>query len=302
VNGIIFMTFTPLLGMSAVVKRFLQPSDVGVRRAVTSMTIDDCVGGKWEADTPWAGMTWVGHFTREEADHTIATYAEHERETRAYGVPMMGEGRIYPIRDTAIACDPFDIPRHYARIAGIDFGYNDPCAIVWVAWDRDADIVYVYDAYRRKEETPTYHIQTLHSKDPDHDIPVSWPHDGLKRDARSGRPMWRQFRNEQVPMLPFSARYEDDVGGSQPKEPIVLELLERMKTGRFKVFRHLGIWFEEFRVYHRKDGRIYDRQGDDLMQATEYAVMMLRKARVSMRGRPVRRSRYTRPIVGGAPA
>lgn len=299
VNGILFMTFTPLLGMSDVVKRYLQPSDVGVRRSVTNMTIDDCIGGVWPEGTPWAGMRWTGHFTREEADAVIATYAEHERDTRAYGVPMMGEGRVYPLRDTSIACDAFDIPRHFARISGIDFGFHDPCAVVWLAWDRDADIVYVYDCYKRKEETSAYHIQTLHQKDPGADIPVAWPHDGLKRDARSGRPLWRQYRNEQVPMLPMSARYEDDIGGAQPKEPVVLEILERMKTGRFKVFRHLGLWFEEFRVYHRKDGRIYDRSGDDLMQATEYAIMMLRKARIPMSQRPVRRSRYTRPVVGG---
>lgn len=27
-----------------------------------------------------------------------------------------------------------------------------------------------------------------------------------------------------------------------------------MESGRFKVFKHLNDWFEEFRLYHRKDG------------------------------------------------
>jgi hypothetical protein len=50
-----------------------------------------------------------------------------------------------------------------------------------------------------------------------------------------------------------------------------------MEAGRFKVMKHLNDWFEEFRLYHRKDGRVH-KEGDDLMSATRYAVMMLRYA------------------------
>ena len=50
-----------------------------------------------------------------------------------------------------------------------------------------------------------------------------------------------------------------------------------MQTGRFKVFKHLNDWWEEFRLYHRKDGKVV-KEGDDLMAATRYALMMLRHA------------------------
>jgi len=53
--------------------------------------------------------------------------------------------------------------------------------------------------------------------------------------------------------------------------------LNRMQSGRFKVFKHLNDWFEEFRLYHRKDGKVV-KEGDDLMCATRYALMMLRHA------------------------
>jgi hypothetical protein len=36
-------------------------------------------------------------------------------------------------------------------------------------------------------------------------------------------------------------------------------------------------WWEEFRLYHRKDGKVL-KEGDDLMSATRYAIMMLRFA------------------------
>ena len=57
-------------------------------------------------------------------------------------------------------------------------------------------------------------------------------------------------------------------------------MLVRMESGRFKAFKHLNDWFEEFRLYHRKDGKAH-KEGDDLMAATRYAVMMLRFAQTS---------------------
>jgi hypothetical protein len=56
-----------------------------------------------------------------------------------------------------------------------------------------------------------------------------------------------------------------------------MAMLDRMHTGRLKVFAHLAEWFEEFRLYHRKDGKVV-KEMDDLMSATRYAIMMLRFA------------------------
>jgi hypothetical protein len=56
-----------------------------------------------------------------------------------------------------------------------------------------------------------------------------------------------------------------------------MDMLQRIESGRFKVFKHLNDWFEEFRLYHRKDGKVV-KEGDDLMAATRYAIMMLRHA------------------------
>ena len=56
-----------------------------------------------------------------------------------------------------------------------------------------------------------------------------------------------------------------------------MAMLDRMKTGRLKVFAHLADWFEEFRLYHRKDGLIV-KERDDLISATRVGLMMLRQA------------------------
>ncbi len=38
-----------------------------------------------------------------------------------------------------------------------------------------------------------------------------------------------------------------------------------MQTGQFKVFKHLNDWWDEFRLYHRKDGKEICEEFDDLI-------------------------------------
>ena len=52
-------------------------------------------------------------------------------------------------------------------------------------------------------------------------------------------------------------------------------MLQRMEDGKFHVFSTLGDWFQEFRMYHRKEGKIVPLH-DDLMSATRYAAMSAR--------------------------
>ena len=91
-------------------------------------------------------------------------------------------------------------------------------------------------------------------------------------------------------MRPENAKFPVD--SRDPKksrvsvEAGVSEMWTRMQTSKFKVFRHLGDWFEEFRLYHRKDGLIV-KELDDLMSATRYALMDLRYATVNNEHRRV---------------
>jgi hypothetical protein len=75
-------------------------------------------------------------------------------------------------------------------------------------------------------------------------------------------------------MLHQHAQFED---GSVSVEAGIMQMLSRMQRGQFKVFRHLNDFWEEFRLYHRRDGRV-DDDGDDLLCAVRYGLMMLRYA------------------------
>jgi hypothetical protein len=56
-----------------------------------------------------------------------------------------------------------------------------------------------------------------------------------------------------------------------------MAMLQSVEAGKFKVFNTLGDWFEEFRMYHRKDGKVVPLR-DDLMSATRCAVQSQRCA------------------------
>ncbi|MCY1444476.1 hypothetical protein D9M71_609490 [compost metagenome] len=58
----------------------------------------------------------------------------------------------------------------------------------------------------------------------------------------------------------------------------LVELYERMTTGRFKVFSHLSDFFEEKMSYHRDETGKIVKLNDDILSATRYAYMMRRNA------------------------
>ena len=214
----------------------------------------------------------AGYPSPAEREQIVQSYPKHERDARSKGIPILGSGRVFPVAEEQITIEPFKIPDWWPRIKGLDFGWDHPTALVCCAWDRDADKWYVYDCYREREVTPALFASAIkHRGDW---IPVSWPHDGLQHDKGSGIQLKEQYASEGVNMLGERATFEN---GSNGVEAGNFDLLDRMRTGRFKVFSHLTEWFDEFRLYHRIDGKINGVK-DDLLDATRYAIMMKRYA------------------------
>lgn len=231
-----------------------------------------------------AGWNDVPHLDEKTKQELWNSSPPHEREARARGIPTLGSGRIFPVDEDSIKVAPFAIPAHWPRINGIDFGWDHPTAAVQECWDRDNDCVYITQAHRDRLQTPVIHAAAV--KAWGDWVPTAWPHDGLQHDTGSGDQLARQYAATGLLMLKERATFED---GSNGVEAGLMEMLERMQTGRFKVFSHLTLWFEEFRLYHRKDGKVVKLR-DDLMSASRYALMMKRKART----RPV-----AAPAAGG---
>lgn len=273
-GGMAAMSFTPLQGMSSVVLRFLG-NEKTADRADINMTIED-----------------AEHIPAEERARIIASFPAHEREARAKGIPTLGSGRIFPIEEDAIKVEPFQIPDHFVQIAGLDFGWDHPAAAARLCWDRDADIIYLTHAHRAREQTPILFAPAV--KAWGDWIPVAWPHDGLQHDKGSGIELAQQYRDTGLNMLDDKATHppapgEEEGSGGNGVEAGLMEMLDRMQTGRFKVFSNLAEFFEEFRLYHRKDGKIVKLM-DDIISACRYALMMKRFAKTKPRASNGRRT------------
>jgi len=273
--GPVILTMTPLFGMSEVVRRFIPPSTND--RADICMTIDD-----------------VDHYTPEDRARIIASYPEHEREARIKGLPSLGSGRIFPVTESSITVEAFPIPPHWPIIGGLDFGYDHPTAAAKLAWDRDNDVIYLTACYKKRGAdlanlgiAPTVaHAAAIKPWGP---IPWAWPHDGLQHDKGGGEALADQFRKQGLDMLEEKATHppkegDNEGSGGNSVEAGIHDMLDRMQTGRWKVFAHLAEWLEEFRLYHRKDGKIV-KEFDDAISASRYAYMMRRFARVAQNKR-----------------
>lgn len=259
-KGFLYMTFTPLKGMSKVVKRFLrEPSP---DRIDINMTIDDAL-----------------HISKEERQKIINSYQPYQQEARIYGRPLLGSGQIFPYAQAEISCDPFPmdtVPFYWQELAGIDFAGSGadghPTAAVRILYDTQGDIVYVTNTYRRKGGTPMVHGAALK---PWGKVPFAWPHDGLQHDKGSGVPLKDLYRNEGLNMLEENARFEDGSNG-------VIAGIEMMKmrfeSGKLKIFSHLHELFEEISSYYMDENKI-NKIDDDLICALRYAVMCLRFAK-----------------------
>ncbi|MGL4275185.1 MAG: terminase large subunit domain-containing protein [Pseudomonas paracarnis] len=254
-GGPIMVTCTLLKGMTAVASRFWTDRDKFPSVGMVNITIHD-----------------VEHYSDERKAEIIAGYPDHEREARTMGVPSMGSGKVFPVLEDSIKVEAFPIPPAWPQLGGMDFGWDHPFAAIRMAWDRDNDVLYVTACHRIREQTPVLHAGALR---PWGDwLPWAWPHDGLQHDKGSGEQLAQQYRAQGLRMMAERATFTD---GSNGLEAGVSEMLDRMRTGRLKVFSHLAEWFEEFRMYHRKDGLIV-KKDDDLMSATRYAMMMRRLA------------------------
>lgn len=261
-QGIIYCTLTPLEGRTELVLHYLE--EPSADRSYTMMSL-------YEAE----------HISPDDYQSIISGYPAHQREARIRGIPVLGQGRVFPYPQELISEAPLEyIPRHWFKLWGTDFGIGHPFGAVLVLWDKDNDVIHVHHTIRIKAlpgmpgGLPINHAKAM--KAIGAAVPVAWPHDGAQRDKGSGITVAAQYRKEGLLMLPKHATFID---GGYSTEAGVLEMDDRMQSGRLKVAAHLADWFQEYNNYHRKDGLIV-KVDDDLLSATRIAIMDKRHARL----------------------
>lgn len=206
--------------------------------------------------------TWddVPHLTAEQKKTLWDSIPPYQRDARAKGIPQLGAGAIYPVPESEICCEPFEIPKHWPRAYALDVGWNRTAAL-WGAIDRESDTVYLYAEHYRGQAEPVIHASAVKSRG------VWIP--GVIDPASRGR--------SQVDGTQLLETYTDLGLDLKPAanavESGIYEVWQRMSTGRLRVFKTLQNFFAEFRIYRRDEkGRIV-KQNDHLMDCARYLIV-----------------------------
>ena len=260
-GGRLIYTFTPENGRTELVLKFMDdpsPSQFFMKKG-------------WD-DAP--------HMTEEKRARLLEQFPAHQRDMRSKGEPMLGHGRIYDIAEDFITCEPlYEVPRHWYVIHGMDFGWDHPQAHVRLIEDRDNDVIYLAKAWKAQRVSANDAYGVVKEWGP---APTAWPHDGLQHEKGRDDAVQQKehYSRAGFTMLNNHATWPDVNGkaGGNSVEQGIYELQERMRTGRFKVFRGLVDFFSEFRQYHRDDNGKIVKVQDDILDAVRYAYMMRRFA------------------------
>ena len=271
-DSISLVTFTPETGVTELVNQINEDIQDG----------QGLVTAGWEdaphiADVPG------------RMEYLLSQLSPHERDMRSKGLPLMGSGLIFPISDDQIMIDPIPIPDHWKRINGIDFGWDHPTAVAFLAWDEQTDTVYLYDEFSQSKVLPPIVASAIKTRG--QWIPIIWPHDGMSiADKSTGKAMKELYEAEGLKMHHtwFSnppAQGQKEGSGGNSVEAGLLDMYQRMETGRFKVFSHCSEFFREKAIYHRKmkNGKSeVVRLNDDVLSACRYGIMSLRHAEIEV--------------------
>ena len=266
-NGIIYVTFTPLQGLTKFIQDFRKASESDDLETNSKQTV-------------MAGWDDVPHLSQAQKADILAGTPSHLQESRSTGRPGLGAGAIYTVPANEIMCDVMPIPPWFRRGYGLDVGWNCTAA-VFFAHDLDRDIVYIYDIYKRGKVEPDIHTSAIKRR-----YIGAKPLVGVIDPASRGRTqtdgknLLQIYRREGLHVIPADNAVTAGID----------DVHLRLSSGRLKVFRGLGEWFDEYALYRRdEDGRIV-KEDDHLMDATRYAIRS---------GLKVARTASVKKVMGG---
>jgi predicted phage terminase large subunit-like protein len=192
---------------------------------------------------------------------------------------------IYASAESEIVMEPFSIPIEWPRGWAMDVG-RGTTGVIWGAWNRQSDTVYLYDEYLWGDADPSVHARAIRHRG-------AWI-PGLMELASPGRSeaeCWKLME-----MYKQQGLHLDSVPSAA--DAGLYAVRERMSSGRLKVFSSLPHYLEQRRLYRRDHKGEVLRQNDHLLNCAHCLILFgmdgMRSAQPRKKHGPV----YTRPPRG----
>lgn len=149
----------------------------------------------------------------------------------------------------------------WKRLGSVYIDETGQTAVVWIAWDRPADCVHVYDCHVHDRQVIAVQAESIKRRGKW--IPVVW--------NLEGKEIAELLREHGCRLLPEALMKKET---DMTIEAMSVDIWERMETGRFKVSEHLDKWLDEFDEFSRQDRKI--PRDYPLMNATRNALPHLK--------------------------
>lgn len=235
------------------------------------------------------------HLSMEDRQEIVGKWAGHIQESaRVWGMAVVGEGVVYPVADSEIKADEdfhpsLDLP----RVIGLDFPHTTGAfAAALLSYDAINDVVYLEKVYKEKEKARAIYAEKLRSWGGTR-IPIEWPHDGgilmggkVGQNSTGSReqPIADYYRGQGLNMATEPAHYRDShYRKTNAVIPVIEDIFDRMKSGRFKVCDGCREFLLEKTTYRWKDGRPFksNHTENDIIDAVHKAMMRLLRGEMS---------------------
>lgn len=201
----------------------------------------------------------AGHITQSYIAQISANEIDELLETRLTGAFASYKGQVYKNFNPLIhLIDPIEIPKQWPRIAGVDFGFDDPTACV-VAARHPNGTYYVYAEYMENRSTIEEHVDAINT---------IW-----KCDNAIYLDMWADAgagveRNE------FAQRGLATRGASKQVTSGIAAVSNLFRTDKIFIFKNCEHLCEQLKLYRwnpTNPGRVM-KQHDHLCDSLRYLV------------------------------
>lgn len=225
------------------------------------------------------GWSHVPHLSEEQKKTYLEALPPFQRDARSKGIPQLGSGAIFPVPESDVFIDDFQVPEFWPRTYAMDVGWNKT-ACLWGAWDRDNDIVYITSEYYRGQAEPSLHAEAIRARG-------DWIQ-GVIDPASRGR---SQKDGSQLMQDYIDLGLKIDVAFNGVESGLY-QVWQRLSTGKLKIFKSCVNMQKEFRLYRRDEkGRIV-KENDHLCDCLRYLVMSgLERAATKQKDKP-KEARY----------
>lgn len=222
--------------------------------------------------------------TEEEILKDLAGVPEWQKDMRRHGLPVLGDGAIFPFKDSAISVVEINPLAHWQGIGGIDWGESvDPSVVIIAANDPEKGINYLVDEiYFDKDEfdRSAQNVANWIMSSPYRNLPFQVPHDHPAHAAilrMAGVNVLPAFQNP-PDVINRIVNIDNTNQSVRAVEPGLTIFRLMMQEGTLKVAQKCFNWWKEKQGYYyrrKSSGKVEPDGENHAIDASRYAILSL---------------------------